>query len=145
MNEDVILVSQATDVERAVFYKKTYLHVAMAILAFMVIEGFLLRSVPQEFIKQMMSGRFIWMFIIGLFWVGSILADRLAFSVSRNMQYLGLGLFVLLEAIIFLPVLYIALVMTDGAAVVQQAAVITLFMFGGLTAVVFLTKKIFHF
>ncbi len=145
MNEDVILVSQATDIERAVFYKKTYLHVAMAILSFMVIEGFLLRAVPQEFIMQMMSGKYIWLFIIGLFWVGSILADRLAFSVSRNTQYLGLGLFVLLEAIIFLPVLYIALVMTDGAAVVQQAAVITLFMFGGLTAVVFLTKKDFSF
>lgn len=145
MNEDVILVSQASDVERAIFYKKTYLHVAMAILSFMVVEGFLLRVVPQELIVQMISGKFIWLFIIGLFWLGSILSDRLAFSVNRNTQYLGLGLFVVLEAIIFLPILYIALVMTDSGAIVQQAAVITLFMFGGLTAVVFMTKKDFSF
>ncbi len=145
MNEDVILVSEASEVERAVFYKKTYLHVAMAILSFMVVEGFLLRAVPEELILQMISGKFIWLFIIGLFWLGSILADKLAFSVSRNTQYLGLGLFVLLEAIIFLPILYIALVMTDSGAIVQQAAVITLFMFGGLTAVVFMTNKDFSF
>ncbi len=145
MNEDVMLVSEASDVERAVFYKKTYLHVAMAILSFIVVEGFLLRAVPEELILQMISGKFIWLFIIGLFWLGSILADKLAFSVSRNTQYLGLGLFVLLEAIIFLPILYIALVMTDSGAIVQQAAVITLFMFGGLTAVVFMTKKDFSF
>ncbi|MGN7783196.1 Bax inhibitor-1/YccA family protein [Niabella sp. 22666] len=145
MNEDVMLVSEVSDVERAVFYKKTYLHVAMAILSFIVVEGFLLRAVPEALIMQMISGKFIWLFIIGLFWLGSMLADKLAFSVSRNTQYLGLGLFVLLEAIIFLPILYIALVMTDSGAIVQQAAVITLFMFGGLTAVVFMTKKDFSF
>lgn len=145
MNEDVMLVSEASDVERAVFYKKTYLHVAMAILSFIVVEGFLLRAVPEALIAQMISGKFIWLFIIGLFWLGSMLADKLAFSVSRNTQYLGLGLFVLLEAIIFLPILYIALVVTDSGAIVQQAAVITLFMFGGLTAVVFMTKKDFSF
>ncbi|MGE9314626.1 Bax inhibitor-1 family protein [Niabella sp. CJ426] len=145
MNEDVMLVSEVSDVERAVFYKKTYLHVAMAILSFIVVEGFLLRAVPEALIMQMISGKFIWLFIIGLFWLGSMLADKLAFSVSRNTQYLGLGLFVLLEAVIFLPILYIALVMTDSGAIVQQAAVITLFMFGGLTAVVFITKKDFSF
>jgi hypothetical protein len=145
MNEDVMLVSEVSDVERAVFYKKTYLHVAMAILSFIVVEGFLLRAVPEALIMQMISGKFIWLFIIGLFWLGSMLADKLAFSVSRNTQYLGLGLFVLLEAIIFLPILYIALIMTDSGAIVQQAAVITLFMFGGLTAVVFMTKKDFSF
>lgn len=145
MNEDLILVSEANDVERVAFYKKTYMHVAIAILSFMVVEGFLLRAVPEEFILKMMSGRIIWLFIIGMFWLASILADRLAFSLDRTTQYLGLGLYVLIEAIIFLPVLYFALVLTDSAAVVQQAAIITLFMFGGLTAVVFFTKKDFSF
>lgn len=145
MNDNMILVSEASDVERAVFYKKTYLHVAIAILSFMVVEGFLLRTVPQELILQMISGKYIWLFIIGMFWLASMLADRLAFSASKNMQYAGLGLYVLIEAIIFLPILYIALVMSNGAAVVQQAAVITLFMFGGLTAIVFMTNKDFSF
>jgi FtsH-binding integral membrane protein len=110
MNDNMILVSEANDVERAVFYKKTYLHVAIAILSFMVVEGFLLRAVPRELVLQMVSGKYIWLFIIGMFWLASILADRLAFSPSKNMQYAGLGLYVLIEAIIFLPILYIALV-----------------------------------
>src|SRR5690606_36440631 len=63
----------------------------------------------------------------------------------KNTQYLGLGLFVILEAIIFLPMIYIALLMSDGAAVLQQAGLVTLFMFGGLTAVVFMTNKDFSF
>jgi len=145
MNENLILVSEATELERATFYKKTYLHVAISIMAFMVVEGFLLRTVPQEFIMSMMGGRTFWLLILGLFWLGSFLSNKLAFSMSRNQQYLGLGLFILIEAIIFLPMLYFALVMTKGAAVVQQAAIITLFMFAGLTAVVFLTKKDFSF
>ncbi len=145
MNEELILVSEATDVERTVFYKKTYIHVAIAILSFMVVEGFLLRIVPPELIMKMISTKWIWLFIIGVFWLASILADRLAFSISKNTQYMGLALYVLIEAIVFLPILYIALVLTDSGAIVQQAALITLFMFGGLTAVVFLTKKDFSF
>ena len=145
MQEELILVSQATDVEKATFYKKTYLHVAIAILSFMVVEGFLLRAVPQDFIYSMLGGRMVWLFIIGLFWLGSFLSNKLAFSLDKTTQYLGLGLYILIEALIFLPILYIAIVVSDNAAVVQQAAIITLFMFGGLTAVVFLTKKDFSF
>jgi len=145
MNENMILVSEANDVERAIFYKKTYMHVAIALLSFIVVEGFLLRAVPQDMIMWMLSGKFIWLFLLGLFWLGSVISTRFSFSLDRTKQYIGLGLYILLEAIIFLPILYIALIYTDNGAVVQQAAIITLFMFGGLTAVVFLTKKDFSF
>lgn len=141
----MILVSEATEVERAAFYKKTYLHVAIAILSFIVVEGFLLRIVPEDFILSMMGGKTIWLLILGLFWLGSFLSTKFAVSLDRNTQYLGLGLYILIEALIFLPLLYLALVMSNGAEVVKQAAIITLFMFGGLTAVVFLTKKDFSF
>lgn len=145
MSYDPILVAQATDVERADFYKKTYMHVAMAILAFIVVEGFLLKAVPADLILKMLSGKFIWLFLLGLFWLGSVLADRLAFSLSRTTQYLGLALYVLLEALIFMPIIYLALLYSDGSEMLKQAALITLFMFGGLTAVVFITKKDFSF
>jgi FtsH-binding integral membrane protein len=84
------------------------------------------------------------LFIIGLFWLGTTLSSKMSFSPSREQQYLGLGLYVILEAIIFLPMIAIA-VMTAGGAVITQAAIITLFMFSGLTAVVFLTKADFSF
>lgn len=64
------LVSQSTEIEKASFYKKTYLHVALAILAFAGLEYLLLFNVPEEFIIGMVSNRFIWLFVLGLL-VGS--------------------------------------------------------------------------
>ena len=144
MNQYSEIVSQATQADRADFYKRTYLHVALAILAFMVVESFLLQLVPGEIISMMFGGKFVWLFIIGLFWLGSFIANKFAFSLSRSAQYFGLGLYVMLEAIIFLPVLYIAASYTGGY-VIMQAGIITLSMFGGLTALVFMSGYDFSF
>ncbi len=144
MNQYSETVSQATQADRADFYKRTYLHVALAILAFMVVESFLLQLVPGEIISMMFGGKFVWLFIIGLFWLGSFIANKFAFSLSRSAQYFGLGLYVMLEAIIFLPVLYIAASYTGGD-VIMQAGIITLSMFGGLTALVFMSGYDFSF
>ena len=143
-SENNVVVSYATDIDRATFFKKTYSHVAYAILAFMLVEAILLKIVPIEWILSMMGGKFVWLFILGLFWLGSTLSDRLVFHPDRNKQYLGLGLYVLLEAIIFLPMIAIA-VIYSGGEMIMQAAIITLFMFSGLTAVVFMTKTDFSF
>jgi FtsH-binding integral membrane protein len=143
--DNQILIANASDVEKASFYRKTYLHVALAILAFIVVETILLNVVPLEVIGWMMGGNFVWLFIIGLFWLGSVLADRLVFDPSREKQYLGLAVYVLLEAVIFLPMITIAWLYTGGGDMILQAAGITLAMFGGLTAVVFITKADFSF
>ena len=58
------------------------------------------------------------------------------------MQYLGLGLFVVAEAVVFLPLLYIASRFAS-ADVIPMAALITGFLFTGLTADVFATRKDF--
>ena len=138
------LVAYSTDTERAAFYRKTYTHVALALLAFILVETALLRLVPEELILAMFGGKFIWLFIIGGFWLGSMLASKWAHSLSRTTQYVGLGLYVLLEAVIFLPLIYIALAYT-GTEILSQAAIITLSLFGGLTAVVFMTRLDFSF
>ncbi|WP_333599623.1 Bax inhibitor-1/YccA family protein [Flavobacterium sp.] len=145
MDNENILVSSATDIEKATFYKKTYQHLALAILAFIVVESVLVKTVPVEVILWMFSGRFIWLFIIGLFWLGSVLSNKLAYHPSREKQYLGLGLYVILESIIFLPMIYIAAGYSGSSDILMQAAMTTLFMFTGLTAVVFLTKTDFSF
>ena len=145
MDNENILVSSATDLERATFYKKTYKHLAFAILAFILVETILIQTVPIEAIIWMVSGKFIWLFLIGLFWLGSILSNRLAFHPSRQQQYLGLALYVILEAIIFLPLIFIAAFYSGSIDILMQAAMTTLFMFTGLTAVVFLTKTDFSF
>lgn len=145
MENQNILVSDASDIERATFFRKTYSHVAIAILAFIVVETLLLQIVPTDVILFMLGGRFVWLFIIGLFWLGTTLSNKLAFHPSKNQQYLGLGFYVLLQAIIFLPMIAVALYYSGNGDMLIQAATITLFMFTGLTAVVFLTKTDFSF
>jgi FtsH-binding integral membrane protein len=61
------------------------------------------------------------------------------------MQYAGLGVYVVAEAILFLPLLYIATHFTNDPYLVASAGLMTLVVFGGLSAVVFLTKADFSF
>ncbi len=138
------LVSQATDLEKAEFYKKTYGHVALAILAFIVVETVLINIVPEQYIFAMFQQKFTWLFILGAFWLASTLANKWTLAQSRSTQYMGLGFYVLLEAIIFLPIMYIAVGYT-GLEVIYQAAILTLALFVGLSAYAFFSKTDFSF
>ena len=135
MQESAKLVTYATEQERVTFFKKTYTHVAWAILAFIAVESLLIRIVPAEAIFLMVSKRWVWLLILGGFWLGSMLAQKWSLAQERKMQYLGLGFYIIIEAIIFLPLIYIALAFSE-ANVINQAAIITLALFAGLTAVV---------
>ncbi|MDY3343911.1 Bax inhibitor-1 family protein [Riemerella anatipestifer] len=139
-----LLVAQATDVEKATFYKKTYTHLALAVLAFVVVESLLISVVPEEIIISMISGKYIWLLILGGFWLASILANKWTLSQDKGTQYMGLGVYVLLEAVIFLPMIYIAMFYSDPT-LIPQAAIITLALFGGLTGVAFTSKRDFSF
>lgn len=143
-NIDRLIVSESARSERSEFYKKTYLHVALAVLAFMVIESVLIKYTPSTLIDIMFGGSYVWLFIIGAFWLGSFIAQKFAFSASRSTQYLGLFLYVILEAIIFLPLLYIASAVAESS-IILPAALVTLFLFAGLSAVAFLSGKDFSF
>lgn len=144
MSYSTTIVANATETERVDFYKKTYMHVAMALLSFILVESTLIKVVPEEMVLQMVSTKFVWLFIIGAFWLASMFLNKLAFAENKTTQYIGLGLYVVIEAIVFLPLIYIAL-LKIGPEVIKQAGLITLFMFGGLTAVVFFTKTDFSF
>lgn len=140
-----VLVAHSSEVEKASFYKKTYLHVALSILAFIGVETILLKTVPAELIAMMFGQRYIWLLIIGVFWLASVLASKWSLSQSKSTQYLGLGFYILLEAIIFMPLLFIAINMTGGTNVIFQAATLTIAMFAGISAVAFTSKRDFSF
>ena len=142
--KDNKLVAYSTESERAVFYRKTYTHVALAILAFILVETALLHLVPVELIEAMFGRRFIWLLIIGGFWLGSVMAAKWSHSLNKNTQYLGLGFYVLLEAIFFFPFIGAA-VMMSYTEVLWQAVIITLSLFTGITTVVFMTRLDFSF
>ncbi len=138
------LVAHSSEVEKADFYRKTYLHVALSVLAFIGIETILLKTVPAELIAMMFGQKYTWLLIIGVFWLASILANKWSLAQSRSTQYLGLGFYIVLEAVIFLPLIYIA-VNTAGVNVIFQAAMLTISMFAGLSLVAFMSKKDFSF
>ncbi|HAO09364.1 MAG TPA: permease [Chryseobacterium sp.] len=139
-----VLVAHAKEVEKAEFYKKTYLHVALGILAFIGVETVLLKTVPPEVIGLMFQGKFTWLLIIGVFWLASVLANKWSLSQSRSVQYMGLGFYILLEALIFMPMIYIAVV-NVGGSIIYQAAMLTIAMFAGISFVAFTSKRDFSF
>lgn len=130
--------------ERVAFLRKTYAHLGGAILTFVALTAFLVNSSIGAAWTQMVMG-ISWFLVLALFIGVSWIAERWANSdTSRTMQYVGLGVYVLAEALIFTPILFIAANYFEGP-IIQQAGITTLLLFAGLTATVFITKKDFSF
>ena len=64
---------------------------------------------------------------------------------DKKIQYAVFGLYILAEAFIFVPLLYMAIAITGDTSILQQAFFVTLFLFVALTAVVFISGKDFSF
>ncbi len=139
------LVANASEAERANFIRKTYLHLGGAILAFAVVEALLIKSgVAESFVHLLQGSKWMWLVVMGLFMGVSYIADKWAHSaISKEMQYAGLGLFVVAEAIVFMPLLYIA--QMKAPTVIPQAGLLTLLLVGGITFTAFTTRKNFSF
>ena len=140
-----VLVANASETERAGFIRRTYWHLAGAILAFAGLETVLIQSgVAESFMHLLKGGMWMWLIVLGLFMVVSTVANNWAHSaISKEMQYAGLGLFVVAEAIVFMPLIYIAL--QRAPDVLSHAALLTLMLVGGLTFTAFTTRKNFSF
>lgn len=128
---------------RAAFLVRTYTHLFGAIVAFTVLEVWLFRSgMAQPLAQRMLSVN--WLLVLGAFMIVSWLASRLAHRASSaQVQYAGLAAFIVAEAVLFVPMLYLADLYAPGA--IQSAATLTLIGFAGLTAVVVFTRYDFSF
>ena len=147
MQEQTFSLSAAESpaAERAAFVRKTYAHLAVALLAFTGLEYYLVHAPFAQKLAMTMTSGFSWLIVLAAFMGVGYIADRLAHSQSsEGMQYLGLGLFVVAEAIIFLPLLFVATFYSDPG-LIPTAGLMTLLLVGGLTATVFITKKDFSF
>ncbi|MFC4096946.1 Bax inhibitor-1/YccA family protein [Euzebyella saccharophila] len=141
-------VGQLDDQARVAFYKKTYAHLAGAVLLFILVETAFFQSDAILNLALSLTGGISWLLLLGGFMLVTNYAERLALrSNDKNMHYAGLVLYVVAEAFIFIPLIFIAITMAEGGAfqILNQAAVLTLSLFTGLSAVVFLTKKDFSF
>lgn len=140
--------AESSPAQRAQFIRKTYLLLAAAILAFVLIEGFLFMSGAAGAILSVLTlgGSMGWLVVLAAFMAVSFLANRWAMSDTSNLtQLLGLGVYVVAEAIIFVPMLAYAAYFADDFSVIVKSGIVTLGLFLGLTATVFLTRSDFSF
>ena len=151
--------------DRVAFLRKTYSLLGIALVAFAAFTGGILKfatGTSLRFSEFALQGRLSWILVLVLFMVVGMVAQRLAMSqTSRPLQFVGLGLAVLAQAMLLQPLLWVLIVKFgdlsqfgtalqpaitgQAASILGQAVVITLVIFAGLTATVFLTKKDFSF
>lgn len=145
-NSAILTVAQVQPDERAIFIRRTYAHLAGAIAAFVGLEVVLLKSaLPTIMMKFIMANRYGWLMILGAFILAGWLARSLASNVrSVTAQYAGLAGYVVAEAFIFVPIIYLA-VYYSSPSVLPNAAILTGLLFAGLTTVAFTTRKDFSF
>jgi FtsH-binding integral membrane protein len=106
-------------------------------LIFILLEAYLMISGAGLAIAQtMLGGRFSWFLVLAGFIGVSMLAQWWANSqTSKPLQYMGLALYVVAEAIIFVPLLFMAAIRSGGMEVIAQAGFVTVGLFLGVTAV----------
>jgi FtsH-binding integral membrane protein len=128
---------------RETFIARTYTHLLGAIALFLAIEVALFQSgLAVSLARGMLSVN--WLLVLGAFVIVSWLASSVAATAaSLPAQYAALGGFVAAEAVIFVPMLYIANAVAPGA--IQSAGLLTAIGFAGLTAIAFATRKDFSF
>ena len=131
--------------ERAAFITRTYMHLFGAIIAFTLIEAYLFTSGLAEVIASTLLG-VNWLIVLGGFMVVGWFASRTAMrATSTASQYGALAAFVVAEAILFVPLLYVAMMYSGDTDIINSAAIVTLLGFGALTWIAFSTRKDFSF
>jgi len=129
--------------ERGAFIARTYGHLLGAVAAFTAIEIFLFVNGYAEPMAEAMLGT-SWLLVLGGFIIvatgGSHIAHR---ARTRSIQYLGLGAMVVAEAVIFVPLLWLANEYAPGT--LTSAVMVTALGFGALTIIAVVSGKDFSF
>jgi hypothetical protein len=128
---------------RGTFIVRTYSHLTLAVALFVALEVWFFNSPIANAIMSLVVS-VNWLVILGGFMVLSWMATFFASpALSKPVQYLGLGLYVLGQAIIMVPLLMLANQAAPGT--IASAAQATLGGFFLLTGVVVFTRKDFSF
>ena len=145
MNENVNYLGPVAEqgVEaRSNFIWKCYAHVVGAILAFAAIEVYLFQSgIAYRIAAPMLNS---WLLVLGAFILASWGATHVAHRIeSKNAQYAAFAAFIVVQALIFAPMLVVA--MSINPAIIESAAGVTVLGAAGLIAVAMFTRKDFSF
>ena len=140
--------SNSLPASRAQFIRKTYMLLAIAIAAFIGVEAFFFATPFGGLIAYgiLGTGGIGWLAVLGLFMLISYIANTWAVSdTSVAKQYVGLGIYIIAEAIIFVPLLFVASHYSADQLVILKAGIVSIGLFLGITATVFLTRSDFSF
>jgi len=146
--QSTLFINELTSEKRVAFYRKTYTHLALAVLLFVLVEMIFFQIPPLLKFALSLTQGWLWLLMLGGFMLVTNYAEKMAVSShDKNKQYLALLLYVVAEAFIFIPLLLISMMIAEegGANILSQAAILTLSLFSGLSAIVLLTKKDFSF
>lgn len=142
---DVAALAQES--ERTAFIRRTYAHLTGAVALFIALETLIFTVTPPETLNMLtraMFGGIGWLFILGGFMFISWIANSWASNPgSQGKQYAGLILYVVAEAVLFVPLLWIVQIVDPSWQMIPAAGVLTGIIFLGLTAMVFLTRADF--
>src|SRR5262249_8885106 len=141
---------RASESARAAFIRRTYAHLAGAILAFAAIEFLIFGLTSKADLDGVMFRVFsspvsilvLFLGFIGVGWLARMWANS---DTSPGVQYLGLALYVVFQAIFFVPILCVATYFIRYQTIIPTAGIQTLSIFSGLTLAVFTTRKDFSF
>jgi uncharacterized protein len=130
---------------RVDFIRSAYVYLAGAILAFVALSGALhVTGINRAMLKLLGGAGWAWMGVMAAFMLVGWLATRLANNGQSNQtQLMGLGIYVIAEALIFAPMLALASLQAPGA--IGAAGFVTVVLVGGLTWTAFTTKSNFSF
>ncbi len=131
---------------RISFIRKTYLTLSMSVMALVgILAALSYTGLGKEMFKFLVTTPYLMLGLIAFFIIGGFAARWMARAdFPPAVKYLGLTLYVAIEALFLLPIVTYA-EMRFGLSIINEAAAITLVTFGGLSAVVLLTKKDFSF
>ena len=145
MNDNVNYMAPVAELsveDRSSFIWKCYAHVVGAILAFAAISAYFMQSGISAAILEPMINN--WWVVFGAFVLGGWGATHVAHRVqSKQAQYAAFAAFIVLEALIFAPMLYLAYAMEPG--IIDSAAGVTILGSVGLVATAMITRKDFSF
>ncbi len=138
----------AAETERTTFIRRTYLHLAGAVALFIALETLIFSVTPAATLDQItrtMVGGYGWLLVLGGFMFISWIANSWAANPgSQAKQYAGLGLYVVAQSVLFVPLLWYAQKFDQsGGQVIPAAGLLTGIIFAGLTAMVFVTRADF--
>jgi len=136
--------SAPATIDEQTFLRQTYLHLLGAVAAFVAFEVFLFQSGIALALAPIMLSN--WLIVLGGFMVlGFVSSYFTKRNSSLKMQYVEMAVTIALQSIIFIPLLVYAVLFTQDTSLLTNAVLVTLIIFGVLTAVVAYSGKNFSF